>query len=242
MDVFSIAIGILGIALAIVFYLRGKATKKPGYISISYPVVSDKFQHERWNLKVTFDDKNVNKLTVTKFLFWNSGNRSIRKEDVPNKFTIIPKSNDTVIFQAYIEQQSGDDFLAATKLDNETNTIEFDFNHLEKNEGFVLAFAHSSDGINDFEVKGKVLDGEEIKMIKKKSGNFAMVIITIISVPTMIGIIDYLEYVKYSIFLTLPIIALMFALMYIIFGIIGIFVTGYPPKIENLFPELKAQK
>lgn len=108
-------------------------------------------------LKLTFDGKPIEELTMTKIALWNSGCEEIRREDIASDSRLCIKCNDgTEILDAEIifESDTTNNFSIVTI---ESNKVTFDFEYVDKKSGIVVQVAHTgneSDLFVDVKIKG----------------------------------------------------------------------------------------
>jgi hypothetical protein len=76
------ALGVLGIALSIVFYIRGRRVKRPTYAIRSANLVRD-LTGSYEGVTLLYRGNRIPTLTATKVAFWNAGRDTIDKSDIP---------------------------------------------------------------------------------------------------------------------------------------------------------------
>lgn len=166
----SIGLGILGVVLAILFYLKSKNKKLPLYEIRSYNIISNKIEDYKNYLEVSYKNKKVDNLTISKIVIWNSGNTTILKEDIPksNNFSILLNENSKIFDFSVIYN---DDIDRALNLKKKNKKILIDFNYLEPKTGFILKLIHSGENSNSIVISGKVIGGSFIERINDLDSN-----------------------------------------------------------------------
>ncbi len=91
-------IGILGIVLSIIFYLKGSKKKNPAFEISGINIISENINNKVNDIKIIYKDTEIKSLTVTKVAIWNSGNDTIWEKDIPNsnKFRIDASQINTI--------------------------------------------------------------------------------------------------------------------------------------------------
>lgn len=156
-------IGILGIFLSIIFYLKGSKKKNPAFEISGINIISESIKNKVNDIKIIYKDTEIKSLTVTKVAIWNSGNDTIWEKDIPNsnKFRIDVSQINT-IYESEIISKDKDSTLELHKIDN---SIICNFNFLEANSGFIIKIIHSGINSDSICVMGKVIGGGEMKRI-----------------------------------------------------------------------------
>lgn len=76
----SFILAIIGLVLAVIFYLKSKKIKSPYYAIRSINLIEDLISKIE-SLEMLFRGKPIKNLTVTKLAFWNAGNDTINYQD-----------------------------------------------------------------------------------------------------------------------------------------------------------------
>lgn len=86
-NITTLLIAILGIICAVVFFIKGKKSKKPTYMVVTNNLVRDSIKNID-SVQITYKKENVPNLSVSKVTFWNAGKDTIQKFDVPKRFPL----------------------------------------------------------------------------------------------------------------------------------------------------------
>jgi len=177
-QIFSFGLGIIGILLAIIFYLKGKKYIKPTYSIKSFNLIND-FSGKLSKLEVFYSQKKIKNLTITRIAFWNDGNLIIRKEDIapidPIKVSVDDKYE---IFEAEIidgTTKEANNF-ELIRLDEKSIIITFDF--LSHNDGAILKVIHSGKSSKDINLTGTVIGAGRPKELNARYFTRPMGILT----------------------------------------------------------------
>lgn len=143
--------------LAIFFYLKGKKEKKPTFQIRSFNLVKD-FSKKVTNIGLLYSGEKVENLTITKVIFWNMGNETIRKDDIAVADPIrIVVDNKYEIFEAEILNDTANEAnqFELVKKDNKSIIIAFDF--LSHAEGVAIQIAHSGLSSENVTLTGTII-------------------------------------------------------------------------------------
>jgi hypothetical protein len=107
-------------------------------------------------LNLFYKNEQIVKLVRTVMYFWNSGNKTIRKEDLENGDKLrIELPNDTKIYSYKILKNTDKSNNFELYLDK--NNILIYFNHLEPENGVKLEILHNNESISA-KISGKVIE------------------------------------------------------------------------------------
>jgi hypothetical protein len=152
----SFILAVLGIALAFVFFIKSRRSKKPFYALKSVNIIRD-FSSVLSDLTIAYKNEPVKNLTITKIVFWNGGNETIRNNDIAaaNPITISSKDESKILNGDIIRQSNKDNLLKLTKTkDGQCFELSFDF--LDQEQGGVIQVVHTGISSKDLEVKGTI--------------------------------------------------------------------------------------
>lgn len=158
-------ITILSFLFAIYMWIAGKTKRQISFAKSSYNIVKNRASKIS-KLKLFFNDKEIEDITITKFAIWNSGNTTIKKGDIVKKepLRIISKgSADILEVSILMENDTSNEFVI--DLINE-KLAEIYFDYMDKNNGIVVQVIHN--GLSsDLCIEGKIKGGKGIKNYKK---------------------------------------------------------------------------
>jgi|SRR6185312_10947907 len=154
-------IGPIGVLVAVVVYFKQKKDRRPVYGKQTFPLIFKSGTTPK-KLELFYDHKAVEKLTLTKFAFWNAGRETIRKEDISAVKPITIKSaKGATIYDSEIAYSELVNNFKITKIDDFTLGVDFDF--IDLNQGMVVNLYHNGDSSDDIICEGAIIGGGSIK-------------------------------------------------------------------------------
>jgi hypothetical protein len=159
LGVVGIAASLVGLLLAVYFYLKSRSVRNLVYhVHPAKTIVVRSGQASRMN--VTFNDKIIaSDVTAAQLALWNRGSLSIRPENIL-KPIVIYTQNDTPVLEASIRKTSRD--IVGLKLDEtdyEHGRVTVSWRILEQNDGGVIQLIY--EGGADIDIKiGGVIEGQ----------------------------------------------------------------------------------
>lgn len=159
-------IAILGVICAIVFFIKGKKSKKPTYMVATNNLVRDSFK-DIDSVQITYKRENITNLSVSKVTFWNAGKDTIQKFDVPKRFPIkITIKEGYRILDAKIIYQKNIANSIKAHLNSENNEVIISFDYLDFEDGFVLQIFHTADSSDEISVNGTI---KTVRKLERRS-------------------------------------------------------------------------
>ena len=133
---------LISFLLSIYFFYASRKIKRPSYSVKSFTIVSESMGQKAKDLEITYKNKFVKNLTITRVLFINRGNEVINSNDIAPKEPlkiIFPSELNIFNFKIlYIKEKANNISLT---LDN--NQVLLNFDYLSYNEGFIFQIVHS---------------------------------------------------------------------------------------------------
>lgn len=169
----SLALTIISIILAIIFYNRSKNIKFPCY-SRSGRMLIDPKLIKRNPIKVTFNDEPVDTLSVTHIAFWNNGRTTINRDDltISDLLRIIAKDGCNILAADVIVTNRPANNFQAT-LQRQENTVITDFDFIDYKNGAVVRLYHTGENIQDIDILGTIKGTNGILNVDKVGQYFA---------------------------------------------------------------------
>lgn len=174
---------IASLVFAIYTWFKGKRKKQFAYISDSNTIIK-KGKEIISNLKVTYDDKIVDNIIITKFTLWNSGNTTIYDSDILNEQPLAISStnpNTKILDVKIIEESDITNKFKIVNINENRAIINFDF--INPKDKVVIQVIHT--GIEEFiYIDCRIKENKKsIKMSETSLANLFsyILIITIIS-------------------------------------------------------------
>ncbi|MBK7380317.1 MAG: hypothetical protein IPJ03_15240 [Ignavibacteriales bacterium] len=252
LNVISLFVGLLGILLAVIFFVKSIKKKIPYYEVNSFNIISTKLEKKINDIEIFYKGQKVTSVTVSKIVIWNSGNETIRKSDIPetNKFT-IDIEEDYEIYNYEILSITDSD--CTLELKQETEGIVLDFNYLEPNQGFVVKLTHSGNNSNCLSLTGKVIGGNKLEhkiLIDTINTNEDLVFLR--SLPLLTSLLFDKRFSKFFLIVfgiviivsalyetdtSLKITLFVLGGVFILRNVIAIFKKGIPNQLKKKFEE-----
>jgi len=176
-NILGSTIGIFGIIIGIIALVNRK-TRKPVYSKSDEYDIVDRME-EGNNLKLIWNNNEINNIRVVNISFWNRGKKIIRKNDISDTEPIeIFCINENVrILKYFISKISRASIIL--NIVNDKNYLKININNneaLEYKDGFeiVIYYTRGNDEINkaindDWRIKGRIHEVKSIKDIGKIS-------------------------------------------------------------------------
>ncbi len=137
----GIFLAVLSIVLAIVLWKKGRMRKQFCFFKSFFHLVGNKEKYDK--VKILYDGKDVDNITITNYTVWNCGNAVINKEDMADDCEIkIKAEKDTEILDAQIIVSSDSSNKVSCRIINRSEIV-VDFSYLSEREGFVIQIVHS---------------------------------------------------------------------------------------------------
>ena len=170
---FSNAVGIAGAILGIIGLwatFRSLREKRPQWAVRSVPLV-DEFNSKYENLRVTYERKPVENLTISKVLFWNAGRETITKTDLDtiNPLRIVAKDK-TRLLDVKVLVSNHDASRIDVRPDKRKNCAFLKFDYLDHTDGAVLQVVHTGKSSGDLEISGDIRGVRRIHQVAKSPG------------------------------------------------------------------------
>ena len=158
-EIVSYIIGLGGIVITLIAYLRTRRTQRPKYLISSATLRNEVFDDS--SFEIMQGDRSLPSLTLSKFALWNTG-ITLTKEDIAAKDPIhITTDEDVEILEVqkvYAEPENNFEFI----ISEDKKTITFSFDYFAKKQGVVLKIFHTGKNSNSLNVKGSLKNGKKI--------------------------------------------------------------------------------
>jgi hypothetical protein len=156
---------VIGILLAIVFYIKGRKQRRVnGWYSTS-KIVDDK-QTSVEDLTVFYHGVAVKRLFVTRFVIRNTGNCIIERKDIYPSCPLHIKCDESAnVLYARVIEQSSDTINCDIKQINDDNNLEIDYESIEKREYVVINIYHTDNTNILFLLDGKIKEGSIVNSV-----------------------------------------------------------------------------
>lgn len=156
LSIVSFIIAVLGVALAIIFYVKGKKVKSPCYTLRSNNLVRDVVSRIE-PLEMRYSGQQIKNLTITKIAFWNAGRDTINNQDVASAdpLTVHVKEGYKILDTKILyEKNPTNQFSITTSEDRSYIALQFEY--VDKGEGAVIQLIHTGISHEDIELLGTI--------------------------------------------------------------------------------------
>ena len=99
------------------------------------------------NLKITYKNDEIERLTITTFVFWNSGNKELLKKHYGRSTPYLSSQNCKILDYSILDIDN-DNFINLTD-EFYDNKIFLNFDTISRNQGFVIKVLHTGNTNND---------------------------------------------------------------------------------------------
>ena len=201
----SMAVGVIGILLAIVFYIKGRKQRRVnGWYSTSIivdvngwystSIIVDDKQTSVEDLTVFYHGVAVNSLFVTRFVIKNTGNCIIERKDIYPSCPLHIKCDDNAnVLYARVIEQSSDTINCSISPINDKNDLEIAFESLEKSEYVAVNIYHTDNTNLLFLLDGKIKEGTITNSVEFTLVSYKRMIIFYCMVPIFFGTVVFLS-------------------------------------------------
>lgn len=153
---FGSAVGLVGIGAALLTYLFSRQRKRISYSYSGRTLLGANHQDLPEEISVTYEGRQINKLSRIVFIFWNSGEKIVVGDDIvradPVRFDF---GEEGVILSASVISQSRPVIGAQVKISDHNDMVFIDFDFLDPNDGVVIEVLHSGPR-GEFSIYGTV--------------------------------------------------------------------------------------
>ncbi len=167
----SLLLALLGIILAIFFFIKGRRTKEPRYSIRSTNLVQD-FISRIEALEMTYAGERISNLTATELAFWNNGKDTINNSDIAAADPLMIKVNNgyKILDSSVMQVKNAANQFSINHSDDGSHVL-IQFDYLDADDGGVIQLLHTGKSSRDIVVCGTIkgagkLDRRGIMMSK----------------------------------------------------------------------------
>lgn len=219
---------LVSVPLAIYFGCKSLPRKTIRAIISDNELITNK-QSDISKLKILYDDKSVDKLTVTKLTFWNGSLQTIHNTDIiaAAPLSIFAK-NGKILEVSVLEGENTPNKINVSLADDTTANITFDY--LDKSEGGIIQIIHTGD-LKSIDITRKIKGGK-IKLHRLLPQQLLLISWIGISIIVIINsTISLIPIIKS------PYTRLLIEALTLIPGIIFTLICLWPPKNNEFIPK-----
>lgn len=155
----SFILAVLGIILAIVFYIRSQKNKTPCFEGSSNTLIEG-LHKSLDGLEIHYKGQSQERITVTKIVFWNAGKDTIDSSDLVELDQLrvaTPKSIDILDIKIIdVSSSSNSVSLGNATEDETTKSYPLKFEYLDNEDYFVIQIIHNGSCEEYFHIAGKI--------------------------------------------------------------------------------------
>lgn len=163
------ALGIIGIVLAVIFYVRSIKDRVPCF-EVNSNTLIEGLHKALDGLQLHYKGAPQERITVTKLAFWNAGRETIDKRDLVEADPIgIACPSALAILDIQVTQVSAKSNSVRLGSAVDQGGVHFypiDFEYLDNKDYFVIQIVHSGQDSEDIVVKGKIKGVKDIEKSK----------------------------------------------------------------------------
>ena len=152
---------VLSIAYAVYSHRISKVVAHPIVYYWNDTQIS-KLSNENRKIKVSYEYKEVEQVTLTRVRFWNAGRRVIKREDIPDKEPLIFRLADVndqpvhILDYSILKTTPGVGAIKLTYTEDYSGLL-MDFDYLDSKGGVVIDVQHTGDEHSKPELEGRIL-------------------------------------------------------------------------------------
>jgi hypothetical protein len=151
----SLALAVVSIVLACVFFHKSRRIKEPCWAVRSINLIKGYSARLR-DLDVLFRGERVENLSISRIAFWNHGSDTINAADIPTKSPLQITVKDIRLLDIRILQTNHDSCNFSVELDKNGTSARIGFDYCDRGQGVVLQVVHTGTGATDIVLEGKV--------------------------------------------------------------------------------------
>jgi len=164
---------VISAIIAIGIYFKSRKKKKLKWVDFRSPFIAKNILKIE-GLKITYKDQIVSDLILTRIILENSGNETIKREDIATMepLKIIVKNPCNIMEFIDIEQTEKANNFKLELIDD--NNIKIDFEYIEPKNKVIIPILHTRCEKNNFIVGGKIIGGKITHNIAEEMKYFVM--------------------------------------------------------------------
>lgn len=164
-----IVIAFVGLPLAIYSVVKGPSKRCFScYVESINLIRQNRTKFKK--IKVMFDDKEVENISITNFTLWNSGKLEIRKDDLAKgkELKIVAQEGTSILDARILCFNEESNLFSISSIS--TNAVQIDFDYVNENEGVVIEIVHTGDS-ESLSVDCKLKGGKDVHKFSYSSSS-----------------------------------------------------------------------
>jgi hypothetical protein len=170
-SVISIGLAIVSISLAIFFYLKGQRRREPCW-SIRNEALIKGFSSRFEGLSISYKEHNVENLSISKIVFWNSGRVTIDGRDIAdaNKLRFVSRNGVDILDASVIASTLPANQFEVSQINDSEAELSFDY--LDESHGGVIQIIHTGTSSDNIKLEGNIKGVKLIRKVKMYIPNY----------------------------------------------------------------------
>jgi hypothetical protein len=168
----SLGLAVLGVVLAVVFYIRSQKNKTPCFDCASNTLIEG-LHKSLDGLEVRYKGVSQERITITKVVFWNDGRETIDCNDLVQKDPlriVCPSEIEILDVQVVSDNSDLNSIVVGDSVsDEESRHYPISFEYLDHEEYFVVQLIHNGDASMDISIEGKIKGVKSITNVSDAS-------------------------------------------------------------------------
>ena len=149
------AVGLVGLILAIVFYLLGRKEKKPMF-QVATTTLVEGVTQKLGGLSILFNNCPQERIAVSKVAFWNNGKETITSADIADADPIRLIIKDVAVFDVKLIRGGTASNRFSVGRINGTNEYTLNFDFVDYRDYCVIQVVHDGDENTPIYFRGKI--------------------------------------------------------------------------------------
>lgn len=155
----SLALAVIGIILAIVFFFRAQKNKIPCFDTSSNTIIEG-LNKALEGLEIQYKGVSQERITITKVAFWNDGRETIDNKDLVQKDPLrlnCPKNIEILDIQVISDNSELNSIVVGSVVTkNDMVFYPLTFDYLDNDEYFIIQIIHNGSASEIFSIEGKI--------------------------------------------------------------------------------------
>jgi hypothetical protein len=205
----SLALAVLGVLLAVIFYFRSQKNKTPCFECNSNTLVEGLYRSLD-GLEIHYKGAAQERVTISKVIFWNAGRDTIDGQDLVKKDPlriVCPQNVEILDIQIVSDNAELNSIRLGDSIESEDGvSYPISFEYLDHEEYFVIQVIHNGDSSEKFIVDGKIKGVKSINRVSEIKLNpkilrfipFSWPMEKLISSPVYLKYIGSLMYLSFG--------------------------------------------
>ena len=160
------AVGTIATIVGLAWMLIRQREKRPTWAVRTTTLVSG-WKDDLPGLVVSYMGKEVERLSITRFMLWNRGKDAIKKVDVPEAEPIrIRAPNGVEMLSAVVIDTNSKSSRTSVKVARNRKTAKIDFEFLDFEDGAVFQIVHSGSAVEAMSIEGRVIGASRLQQVE----------------------------------------------------------------------------